>query len=421
MLAAVAAGVLGGAAATVFRELVRLINELAYGFDLEQMASAASRLAWWWPPLVLGAGGLAVGVYVHFLLPQRRPHGVADVIEATVLRGVALDLRSGLATGFGAAASLGFGASVGREGPVVHLGACLAAWLGRVLALPPSAGRVVLGAGVAGAIGASFNAPLAGMFFALEVVVARFAFSSFAPVALGAAAGTLLGHLRYGEAPAFVVPHDWGLVSLGELPAFLLLGLVSAVAAWLFVASAFLVDSAFHRLRCPRAVRPAVAGIAVGCLAMIDPRILGVGYEATSAVLAHGFDLQQLVLLAVLKVTATALCLGAGFVGGVFSPALFLGCMLGGAFGLVAAMVAPDLASAHNAYALVGMGAVAGAVLGAPLSTAVMMVELTGDITFTLMVLSATVLASLVARRLGLRSFFHAQLSRREARQSSSR
>jgi len=422
MLGAVLAGLLGGGGAIAFREVVSLINDLAYGFDLEQMASAAGRLAWWWPPLMLGAGGLAIGVYIHFLLPERRPHGVADVIQATVLRGVSLDLRQGAVVGLGAAASLGFGASVGREGPVVHLGASLAAWLGRRLAVPDAARRVLLGAGVAGAVAASFNAPLAGAFFALEVVVARFAFPAFAPVALGAAAGTVVGMLRYGGAPAFVVPHDWGLVSLSELPAFLLLGLLSAGAAWLFAASTFVVDSAFHRLAWPRLLRPAAAGIAVGCLAIVDPRILGVGYEATSTVLAGGLDLHQLVLLGALKMAATALCLGAGFIGGVFSPALFLGCMLGGSFGLVAAMVQPDLASAHGAYALVGMGAVAGGVLGAPISTAVMMVELTGDLTFTLMVMSATVLASLGARRLGLRSFFHAQLARRGGPpQSSSR
>jgi len=421
LLGAVLAGLLGGAGAVAFREAVLLVNQLAYGFDVEQMASAAGRLAWWWPPLVLGAGGLAIGLYVHCLLPERRPHGVADVIQATVLRGVPLDLRHGGLTALGAAASLGFGASVGREGPVVHLGASLATWLGRRLAVPEVARRVLLGAGVAGAIAASFNAPMAGAFFALEVVVARFAFSAFAPVAFGAAAGTLVGLLRYGSAPAFVVPHDWGLVSLSELPAFLLLGLLAAVAAWLFAASTFLVDASFRRLAWPRLLRPATAGVAVGLLAIVDPRILGVGYEATSAVLATGLDLRQLILLGALKMAATALCLGSGFIGGVFSPALFLGCMLGGAFGLVAAMIGPELASAHNAYALVGMGAVAGAILGAPISTAVMMVELTGDLTFTLMVMSATVLASLVARRFGLRSFFHAQLARRGGAQSSRR
>jgi CIC family chloride channel protein len=419
LLAAVLAGVLGGGAAIAFREAVRLINALVYGFDVEQMASAAQGLAWWWPPLVLGLGGLAVGLYVHYVLPERRPQGVADVIEATALHGAGLNLRHGLTTGLGAALGLGFGASVGREGPVVHLGASLAAWLGRVLAAPTSARRVLLGSGVAAAVAASFNAPLAGVFFALEVVVGRFAFAAFAPVALGATAGTLLSHLRYGADPAFVVPQNWGLVSLSELPAFLILGLLAALAAWLFVFSTFLVDGAFRRLACPRVLRPAVAGLAVGGLAILDPRILGVGYEATSTVLAGGLGLWDLVLLGALKVAATALCLGSGFVGGVFSPSLFLGCMLGGAFGLVAAAIQPELASAHGAYALVGMGAVAGAVLGAPISTAVMMVELTGDFAFTVMVLSATVLASLGARGLGLRSFFHAQLERRA--QSSSR
>lgn len=413
LLLALLAGLFGGTAAIVIRESFGAISRLLYGFEVESMASAAGELAWWRPLAILGLGGLAVGLFVRWCLPDRRPHGVSDVIERAVFRGSQMDLATGLKTAVGSIASLGFGASVGREGPVVHFGAAVAGWLANRFALTSAGRRLMLGAGVAAAVSVSFNAPLAGTFFALEVVVARYAFSAFAPVALAAVAGNLLSHLLYGDDPAFVVPPDWHIASLWELPAFMLLGLAAAFVALALVRAVFLVEDTMRRARLPTWLRPALAGLAVGGLALLDSRILGVGYEATSAALAGDYPLQLLLFLAALKLLATGLCLGGGFVGGVFSPSLVLGALVGGAFGLALGALAPEHVSASGAYALAGMGAVAGAVLGAPVSTAVMMVELTGDFSFTLAVLAAVVVASLVSRRFGLRSFFHGQIDRR--------
>lgn len=407
------AGLFGGAAAIGLRESFAAISRLLYGFEVESMASAAGALAWWRPFLILGLGGLAVGLFVRFFLPDRRPHGVSDVIERAVFRNSQMDVATGAKTALGSIATLGFGASVGREGPVVHLGAALAGELGSRFDLTAAGRRLLLGAGAAAAVAASFNAPLAGTFFALEVVVARYAFPAFAPVALAAVVGNLLSHLVYGDDAAFVVPADWAIASLWELPAFLLLGLIAAVFALALVRGVFLVEDTLRRARIPSWLCPAVAGVGVAALSLIDSRLLGVGYEATSAALAGDYSLELLVALAALKLLATALCLGGGFVGGVFSPSLVLGALSGGAFGLLLAAVAPEHVSASGAYALAGMGAVAGAVLGAPVSTAVMIVELTGDFSFTLAVLAAVVVASLVTRSLGLRSFFHRQIDRR--------
>ena len=201
--------------------------------------------------------------------------------------------------------------------------------------------------------------------------------------------------------------------ALQPVSIILLLGLIAAVFALALVRGVFLVEDTLRRARIPSWLCPAVAGVGVAGLSLIDSRILGVGYEATSAALAGDYALELLVALAALKLVATALCLGGGFVGGVFSPSLVLGALAGGTFGLLLAAVAPEHVSASGAYALAGMGAVAGAVLGAPVSTAVMIVELTGDFSFTLAVLGAVVVASLVTRSLGLRSFFHRQIDRR--------
>ncbi len=407
---AVLAGLCGGAAAIALRESFGAISRLLYGFEVESMASEAGALEWWRPCLILGLGGLGIGLFVRWCLPERRAYGVADVIESAVFRGATMSLSTGLKTALGAIATLGFGASVGREGPVVHLGATLGGWFAARAGLTVAGRRLLLGAGVAAAVAASFNAPLAGTFFALEVVVARYAFSAFAPVALAAVAGNLLSHVVYGADPAFVVPNDWAIASLWELPAFMLLGLVAAALALALVQAIYLVEGGMRRARLPLWLRPALAGLCVAGLALLDSRILGVGYEATSAALAGDYSLHLLLVLMVLKLVATALCLGSGFIGGIFSPSLVLGALGGGAFGLALSVLAPDYVSASGAYSLAGMGAVAGAVLGAPVSTAVMIVELTGDFAFTLAVLAAVVVASLVTRRLGLRSAFHSMI-----------
>lgn len=408
------AGALGAAGAICFREGFTLLNRLFYGFNMELEASAAAGLEWWWwPALVLGLGGLAVGLFVHHCLPEGRPQGVAEVIAAAASREGRLPPRDSLLTGIASIATLGVGASVGREGPVVHLAAGLASALTRPLKLNVAAGRLFLGGAVAAAVAVSFNATLAGTFFALELVVRRYAFSAFAPVAISASVGTLLGHVVYGDDPAFIIPPNWHIVSYTELPAFFVLGLLAAAVAIVFMWSIFRVRAFFVWTRLPRWSWPALAGVLLGLIGAWRPEVLGVGYEATSKVLAHGFALEMLLQILVLKLLATALCLGAGFVGGVFSPSLVLGAMLGAAFGLASAQVVPFGLSDEGAYALSGMGAVAGVVLGAPVSTIVMVVELTGGFAITLAVAIAAVVASVASHELGIMSFFQSLAERK--------
>lgn len=406
------AGSLGAAGAIGLREAFTALNHLFYGFELEVMASAAAELTWWYPPLVLGIGGLLVGIFVRLYLPAQRPQGVADVIAAAASKDGRMPLRESLLTAVGSTASLGLGASVGREGPVVHLAAGLVGWLPRRLGLNVAAGRLLLGGAVAAAVAVSFNATLAGTLFALELVVRRYAFSAFAPVALAASIGTLMGHAVYGDEPAFAIPDNWHITSYAELPAFFVLGLLSALLAALFMWSIFRVQAVFAWSRLPRWTWPGVAGVILGLVANWYPQVLGVGYEATSDTLAGVYPLEMIVQILLVKLAMTALCIGAGFVGGVFSPAVVLGAMLGAAFGLASSEIMPFGLTDDGAYALVGMGAVAGVVLGAPVSTIVMVVELTGGFAITLAVAIAAVVASVVAHQFGVYSFFQAQMKR---------
>ena len=316
-----------------------MFQSLGYGYGGERLITIVSDLPWWQILLVPALGGLAVGVFVHIYMPNRRPQGVADVIEANALRVGRMSATVGLKAAVVSAASIGVGASVGREGPMVHLGASIGAWVAKRLHMGRTPARTLLGCGVAAAVAASFNAPIAGAFFALEVVIGHYALTAFAPIVIASVTGTIISRMHYGDFPAFVMPAMRALTSFWELPAFALLGAVSAIVAIVFIRAVFLTEDMVARLPAPRWVRPALGGFAVGLLALAFPQILGVGYEATDEALSGLFPLWLLLALVVAKTGATAISLGCGFGGGVFSPSLFIGAMVGvmksgGAFAL---------------------------------------------------------------------------------------
>ena len=409
---ALAVGIAAACAAVLFRELIGLIQTGFYGFGHERVASGVAGLAWWHLLLAPALGGLLIGLYIRFLMPGGRPRGVADVIEANALRAGRMSGREGLGAALVSAASIGAGASVGREGPAVHLGATIASYMGRRFRLARSQSRTLLGCGVAAAVAASFNAPVAGVFFALEVVIGHYALTAFAPIVIASVAGTIVSRTYFGDVPAFTVPpHE--IASFFEFGAFALLGFTAAGAAIVFMRLVPVVQSLAERTRLPGWIRPVFGGLAMGALALVFPELLGVGYEAMDNALNENYVLGTLIALALLKMLATAISLGFGFGGGIFSPSLFIGAMVGGAFGIVAAIPYPHLSSGHGAYTLVGMGAVSGAVLGAPISTMLIIVELTGDYRLTIAVMVAVVIASLLTRTLHGPSFFHNQLEAR--------
>ncbi|MCH6587471.1 MAG: chloride channel protein [Proteobacteria bacterium] len=412
-LLAVAIGLTAGLAAIGFRTIIDHVQRFGFGFGGEQMVTLVSALPGWRILLVPTAGGLLIGLFVHFFMPGRRPQGVAEVIEANALRGGRMPLAVGLKAALVSAVSIGAGASVGREGPVVHLGASLGAWASKRLHLGRTASRTLLGCGVAAAVAASFNAPIAGTFFALEVVVGHYALTAFAPIVIAAVIGTMVSRMYYGDFPAFILPKATTIASFWEFPAFALLGVVCAVMAIIFMRSIMWTEDMMDRTPVPRWARPALGGLAVGVIALVYPHVLGVGYEATDAALSGLYPLGLLVALVALKMAATAISLGCGFGGGVFSPSLFIGAMIGGAYGILATSAFPDLSSGHGAYTIIGMGAVAGAVLGAPISTILMVFELTNDYAITIAVMIATSIASLITQQTRGHSFFTWQLARR--------
>ncbi len=412
---AVVASMIGAAAgggAIVFWMLVTRIQGLLFGAGPQNLHTIASGLPWWQLLLLPTAGGLVIGLFIHRFMLEKRPRGVADVIEAAALQGGYMSQRNGFAAALVSAASIGCGASVGREGPIVHLGATLGSWIANKTAIPQGQMRRLIGCGVAAGIAASFNAPIAGAIFAIEVVVGKYTVHTFAPIALSTVIGTSVSRIYYGAEPAFAIPAH-AVTSFAEIPIYALLGLISAGIAIAFLLCISATQAAFDRVHCPLKYRPAVAGLLVGGLAIYTPQVLGVGYETTSAALHEALPLTLLAVLVVTKILAAGISLGGGFGGGVFSPSLFLGAMSGGVCGTIWESFSTGASGGYGAYTIVGMGAVAGAVLGAPLSTTLIVFEMTRDYPLTLAVLVAVIVSSTLVNDVWGRTFFQWQMKQR--------
>ncbi len=412
LVLAVVMGAVAAYGAIAFRYLYLIIQGLSFGTFADTLYIQAQSLPAWRLILVPAGGGLLIGLFIHYFLPGRRPQTVADVIEAVVMRNGHIGLRVGLGAALTSAAAIGVGGSVGREGPVVHLGAALCSRLARSFGLSRSLTINLIGCGVAAAVSALFNAPIASTFFALEIVIGHYAISAFAPIVLASVTGALISRAQFGDFPAFTVPGN-PITSALEFPAFALLGVVCAVAAIIMMRSIGFAQFCAGKVPLPRWSLPMLGGALLGVIALAFPQVLGVGYGTTDAALNGHLELWFLVALLVAKTAAIAICLGSGFAGGVFSPSLFIGAMVGGAFGIIATTAFPELSSGHSTYTLVGMGAVAGAVLGAPISTILIVFELTGDYGTSIAVMVAVVIASVITQRVYGQSFFSHQLEAR--------
>lgn len=420
-LLALVIGIGAGFSALLFRLGIEALQGWAYGTDnVNRLHSFAETLPWIWVLIIPTLGGLAVGLILHFFTDDGRVRSVSDVIEGAALYQGRVEGRAGVASALASLITLGTGGSTGREGPVVHLASLISSWVSNRIHASGMTGRDLMGCAVAAAVSASFNAPIAGALFALEVVLRHFAVHAFAPIVIASVAGTVINRLAFGDVTEFALPGTSALEFYVELPAFLLLGLVCGLVAVVMMRVIFLAeDMAGHtqaRIGLPRWLRPAVTGLLLGGIAIWFPHIIGVGYETTSAALTGQLVLHEAVVFCVLKVVAVAITMAGRMGGGVFSPSLMVGALTGLAFGLIATSVFPEVSGADTLYALAGMGAVAAAVLGAPISTTLIVFEMTGDWQTGLAVMVAVSMSTALSSRLVDRSFFLTQLERRGVR-----
>lgn len=405
-------GVVVGASTLVLIEAIAWVQLLLLGGASERaLVELIAETPAWRVLLAPVLGGLVVGVLIGYL-PGQRYHGIADVMEACALRGGRMDARSGLGAAAAAALSIGSGASVGREGPAVHIGASLCSWVAERAGLERRHSLVLLGCGAAAAVTASFNAPIAGVLFALEVVVGYYTLRVFAPIVVAAMGAMAVARAVHGEAPAFSLP-EHSVHTLWELPLFAVLGVVAALLVVATIRCLRGVQLLHGRLGLPLWLRPALAGLLLGAIALVTPHALGVGTQTISLSLDNEFTLLALLGILAVKVLATGVSLGSGFCGGVFGPSLVIGALAGAALGQVAelAFVAP--LSSPTVYAMAGMAAAASAMLGAPISTVLIVFELTTDYNAILAVMLASAIASTTMMYQPYSSFFRWQLGQR--------
>ena len=415
---ALGVGVASGFAALLFRLGIGKLQDFLYGVDdPRHLHSYAQTLEWYWILLIPTLGGLVVGLVLNWFTGDGRVRSVGDVIEGAALYDGRVEIRAGLGSALASFITLASGGSSGREGPVVHLASVMSTWLAERLHASGVNARELMGCAVAAAVSASFNAPIAGAIFALEVVLRHYAVRAFAPIAIAAVAGTVINRLQFGNVTEFHLVDEGAVTFYVELPAFLLLGVVSGLVAAIFMRAIFFSDDLagwFYRTtRLPPVLRPALAGLLLGAIAIRFPHIIGVGYETTSLALTGQLVLGQAIIFAVVKAVAVAITMSGRMGGGIFSPSLMMGALTGLAYGIIATSVLPDLSGSETLYALAGMGAVAAAVLGAPISTTLIMFELTGDWQTGIAVLAAVSLSSALGSRLVDRSFFLSLLERK--------
>ena len=403
-------GLLVGVAAIAFHELLHLVQRIALGSD--SPLSALPGLAWYWKVGLPALGGALVAPIVYKWAVEAKGHGVPEVMEAVALRGGIMRARVAFAKALASAVTIGMGGSTGREGPVIQIGSALGSTCGQILHLSPERIRTLVGCGAAGGIAATFNAPIAGAFFALEVILGNFAIPAFAPIVLSSVLATAVSRAYLGDSPAFVVP-EYTLVHYGEVPLYAVLGMLMGLVAVVFIWALYKSEDLFEHSRIPPLARTTVGGFCVGGLLLIAPEVYGTGFEAMYRLLHETIEWQILIFLFLLKLLATCITLGSGASGGIFSPSLFLGVVAGGLFGQLVHFVFPSVTATPEAYAMIGMGAVVAGTTHAPVTAILMLFELTGGYQIILPVMIACTLSTVTARYLHPHSIYTLKLARR--------
>ncbi len=409
---ALVTGAASGYAALALLWLINRAQHLFLGFDHARVYSAAAKLDAWQVLLAPALGGLVVGIFVHLFIPGRRNHGPADAMQAVREGDGRMSLRAGLTSAVASAIAIGSGASLGRYGPTVHLGASVASWIGMRLKRVRAERHVLIGCGVAAAISASFNAPLAGVLFAHEVMLDAFARRGFVAIAIASVTGQAVAraqgaHFSLASLGGYQIGHNH------EYLLFALVGVCGGITAIAYIRGLEWGGVAAGRVRVPQWCKPAIAGLILGALATRYPQVLGLGDEAIHDAIGQLFALPLLLALLAAKLFATCLCRGFGFPGGVIGPSLLMGALLGSALGQGLKILDPGLVSSVPVYAVAGMGALISCVMGAPLTTIVLVFELTGSYPLTTAVMVSVVLASVTVSRLFPYSWFNLQLLRR--------
>ena len=398
-------GFLAGFASTFFRWMIEFFGSVfsVKGFFI---TGIPPQMYPFLLPLMPMVGGCFIGLICKFFPNAVKENGVHKVMYAVALNDGKVRKRTITSCAVTSSITIGSGGSAGREGPTVQIGAAVGSTLGQWLHLSTERVRVLVGCGAAAGIAASFNAPLAGVLFALEIVLGDFTIHTFSPIIIASVIGTVTGRALEGNEVTFDVPvHE--LVHPTEIIFYLALGMLCGAVARLFTFIYFYAQQIFEeKINIPDYFKPALGGFIVGMISIFLPQILGNGYDYMEQALTGQMFWGLAFLLVFMKIMCTSITLGSGGMGGVFAPSLFIGAMLGTAFGTTIHGVFPTLTASAETYSVVGMGAVAGAVMQAPLTNILMLFELTNDYTLILPIMVSCIASSYTYQRFTKHSIY---------------
>ncbi len=347
--------------------------------------------------LVPAIGGLLVGFLTYYAAREAKGHGVPEVMAAVKTSGGVIRPRITLVKALASAITIGSGGSAGREGPIVQIGSAAASTLGQLFKTKGNMTRILVGCGAAGGITATFNTPIAGVLFAVEIILMEFKTRSFISLVISSVFATVISRIFLGSRPAFDVP-EYAFNHPMELLFYLALGILAGIVGIIIVKLLYGFEDFFDNIKkIPEWSKPMIGGLLLGLLFFKFRYVMGVGYETMAEVLNQNMGFKLMLLLIVAKIFALSLTLGSGGSGGVFAPSLFIGCMLGGAFGYGVHSLFPDIATSYGGYAMVGMAAVFAAISRATLTSILILFEMTLDYKIILPLMFACVIADAVS------------------------
>ncbi|MBW1995953.1 MAG: chloride channel protein, partial [Deltaproteobacteria bacterium] len=408
---AFAVGIGGGYGAIGFRHLIDFFQSIAYGSS-ESLLEVVKTLPWYLRILLPALGGMVVGPLVYFGAREAKGHGVPEVMEAVALRNGFIRKRVVVIKSLASAITIGTGGSVGREGPIVQIGSAIGSTIGQLLHVSADRMKTLVGCGAAAGIAATFNAPIAGSMFALEIILGDFGLATFSPIIISSVTATAISRHYLGDFPAFLVPQH-KMVSFWEFPFYLGLGLFCAVIAVIFIKVLYRTEDIFDELKFPEYLKAILGGAALGAMSLLFPHLLGVGYGAIDQALMGLSAWWVLLLLIPFKILATSITIGSGGSGGIFAPSLFLGAMAGSLFGMGVHTLFPELTATPGAYGLVGMAAVVGGTTHGPLTAILIIFEMTGDYKIILPLMTTCIISTVAGRQMMRESIYTLKLIRR--------
>jgi CIC family chloride channel protein len=413
IILAVVIGLLGGLGNYAFRKTIEFVHwgvfeqsEQLFGYSLEEWSLA--RLAVVFCPAV---GGLLV-IPLWYWFGKDLKGGFSAFLERVNLRGAKLQLRPIFTRGFGSAITIGAGGSAGQEGPIAMIGGAIGSQFGQLFKMSGDRLKVLVACGAAAGVAATFNAPIAGVFFAQEIVLlSSFELSSFTSIVIASGMATVVSRALLGNTPELYAP-VYMVNSYWELLLYVLLGILIGVLATLFIDTHFRIKDRFTALKIPKLAKPALGGLLVGIIGFGFPQVFGNGYEFMESVLLGNQTWYLLAALVLIKAVATSITLGSGLPGGLFAPCLYLGAVAGGSFGHVAVKIFPQFHLAPGAYALVGMGAFLSAATHAPMTAIFLLFEITDSYEVIVPIMLTCVIGTSIARHFKKDSLETVELSR---------